>query len=87
MYPNAVYIIKELINYIKENIVSICSNSEKLREIIKTRLKWRRFNLHNLQETCLATKDSLLMSSDLVKAPLRESVESTVGLLMSTVKM
>lgn len=30
MYPNAIYIIKELINYIKENTVSICSNSEKI---------------------------------------------------------
>ena len=39
IYPNAIYIIKELINYIKENIVSICSNLEKLREIIKTRIK------------------------------------------------
>lgn len=29
MYPNALYIIEELIKCIKENVVSICSNWEK----------------------------------------------------------
>ena len=76
MCPNALDIIKELIKCIKENVVSICSNWEKFwEELLKPDLQWRKLVcLYNLQKTFLVTMDSLLMSLDLVKTPLRESV-------------
>lgn len=55
----------------KQNVVSICSNWGKfLWEIIKTILKWRRFGLHNLQETFFGHQRLRANKLWLVQSPL-----------------